>query len=238
VSTASALARAQDLRDTLVALTPNNFPLVAPRLGFSSRDLQDVQDALNAGMTVMVHEKLLRDPSGNDFLGYIQFDHLTGAGAYIIGELNGAEMAQCLDPRLTGSSLLSNILTGAAFTSVRRAYQNYLNGLGGPGGFVSKALAYIKIIADLGKGLNIFQAALSAIGPSAEPLLGLVLSLSGLSVLKEILSLPFVGNLAAGAYLSTVAWTAYNLAIQFVNRIVVIEAVIAGIEIPPDCLNE
>ena len=57
LATSSSLAIAQSLGDTTVVLHSANFPLVIPRLNFPNGDLEDVQDALNAGMSVMVHER-------------------------------------------------------------------------------------------------------------------------------------------------------------------------------------
>jgi hypothetical protein len=245
LTSTTALARAQDLGGTLVPLSLNNFPLVAPRLGFASNDLRDIEDALNAGMTVMVHEGVLRDRGGKDFVGYMKFDPLTGSGSYMVGGLNGAEMAQCIppppvtNPGQSMETLLSTILTGSAFGEEKFAVYGFMHYLGGPTGLDRISLRLITTMNKINEGYDMYLAALGAIGPSAQPLLGLVVLLAGLSVLKDLfLAIPPGVNAPFGAYMCTESWAAYNMAMQMINRMVVIDAAVLGIQFEPDCLTK
>ncbi len=229
LATTSSLAVAQLRGDTIVALDKSNVGAVAPKLGFSAGDLSDIQDAINADLTVMTHERPLRDGGGNSFLGYIQFDPQTGSGAYIIGGSGGAQSVDCFDRAI---ALPADIVTGMWVDVGKEIATGFIEDLGGPGGLVGKVISIVQVIQNLSTNLDFYNKAVSRLGESAKPLLGLVLLISALDALKELLG----GGALAGAYLGMVSWTAFKLAGLLINHLVLIEAAADGIQLPSDCL--
>jgi len=238
LSTSGALATAQSLGDTTVALTSANLPLVASRLGFSNDDLQDVQDGLNSGTIVMTHERLLRDGSGTGFLGYVQLDPVTGSGAYMIGGANGGQMAECKDSSgsstNTADSLVNSLGIGAAFDVSQSVVGHLIDPSGGPRSFVSKVVAILDLVRNLGNNLNIYLDTAERLGDSARPLMGLIILMAGLSLLKELIPLDPMTGIAAGMYLNMVSWVAFRMAAILINRIVELELVSLCIDFPDD----
>jgi len=242
LSTSGALATAQSLGDTTVALTSANFPLVAPRLGFSNKDLQDVQDSLNAGMTVMVHERPLRDRGGARFLGYVQVDPLTGSGAYLIGGDNGAQMAECQQSSDSGAGaaqeLAGNMGWGIAVDSAEAVVGHLIDPLGGPLSFVSRVVAILDMVNSLSvSSLPTYDSAVGSLGASARPFMGLIILMAGLNVLKEAIPFPGMVGVLPGIYLNMVSWVAFGMAAILINRIIELELVSVCADFPaiPKC---
>jgi transglutaminase-like putative cysteine protease len=241
LATTSALGVATTRGGTLVALTQNNFPLVSSRLNVPAGDLQDFQDALNAGMLVFVHERQLVDASGGRHLGHINIDPATGSGSYIIGGAGGAQALRCASSG--GRSATDTVVDGmlsSFYSDVRDDGIASLVNLIGPGDFVGKVLSLISLINGVGDNLQRFNNATGAAPDlQLQPLMGLVILLAALDVLKElvteVLDVPVLGHLITG-YLNLISGVAWRMAELFITHFLVIDAAILGIEIPPGCV--
>ena len=238
LATSSALGLAMIRGGTMVALNQNNFPLVSSRLHVPPDDLQDFQDALNAGLLVLVHERELVDLTGNKYLGYIKFDPTTGSGAYILGGTGGSRQFLTCDSALPAETdnTISDLVGGFVFEQAKSELLDRL----GAAEFFDKVETLQNIINGIGENLERFNNATSA-APNLQlqPLMGLVVLFAALDILKELV-LHFVPDVVGldetvTTYLSILSGVAWRMAELFITRFLVIDAAIQGIHIPPDC---
>ncbi|MEZ5581651.1 MAG: transglutaminase domain-containing protein [Candidatus Competibacteraceae bacterium] len=235
VSTTSALANAMTLGDTLVTLTSDNFAAVAPNLDVFPEELVEIQDALNAGMAVSMHETSLVDRAGTRALGLIKFDPLTGSGAFLIGGAGGANPTQCGADVGTGD-FLEGTLTSGAGSIATSTLMEILDRPGGRANFVGSVIKLVNFMSNLSKAAQEFTTRTELIPDNAKPMIGLAVLFGALDVLKSLLPGGAAVGTAATAYLNMVSWTAYEMAAQLLGRMAEIEAAERGVLLVPGCL--
>ena len=248
LSTTAAGAHGQRLGATTVTLTNENFSTVEPRLSIPASDRTNLKDALNSGLMVLVHERLIEDRGGNQFLGYMAFDPRTGSSSQILSGSGGSVMTRCTNPTayLNGfNGAVTGVMLQAGISGIHHLIDS---GVHGAGGFVGACLTLAHLVTHTEEAFhnsNQLISGLGAAGVHAGPLLGLMVMLASLDVLKGILEVslgpigvpvPGLGYLIT-AGLGVVQATAYKLVDLFISRFLVIDAAIAGIEIDPGCLS-
>ena len=238
LATASTLASAMELDDTMVLITPANVAQVVPLLDLSPAELVEIQDALVAGRQIFLHQTPLVDQDDVAFTSQIHIDPTNGSAAYLIAGLGGSTATSCAadgDDSLLDRGLATDLFMGVLFDKAADAVEKLWGAIGNAGGLANKFLNFAKTVADFASNTLKTEQAIGQIGPSAKPLMGLAILFAALDVLKTFTLSGNAGS-AAGAYLTMISWTAYKMAAQIIGRIAEINAASNGIILPPGCL--
>jgi len=92
VATPHALRQANDQGTPIHKINASNASAILPLLRIDQSDLTDIQDAINAGLEVIVPETPVTSNSRN-VLGIVIQDPLTGSASFVIsGGINGAQV--------------------------------------------------------------------------------------------------------------------------------------------------
>jgi hypothetical protein len=231
LSAANSLAIAQESGDTMVIITKDNLSLVRNQLTLDLMDINAIENAINEGDRVFIHQNLLVNKFGSTYTGYLKYNSELGTYSYIISGYNGSTEEQC-DSGLVPSIDLSDLrfIEKGIFGIASDAVNEFENNV------VMRQKSYetfdrlSKIIIKLIDGdFDVYKAL--GVPDNAKPLLGLAVLFSILNTLND-----GGADVEPVFGLSVAADTAYRGAALMLGRIAEIDAASQGIILTPGCI--